>query len=350
LEAQIDSTQESGPADSLTDEITAAFDSYDEVETPDNEATAASPDVDNPDVGDTDTSSDASNSDEVNTKPADEETQAAEVSTVETSAPEHWSQTDKDVFNNSPPELKDWLLARHKSMEADYTKKTTSISDFKRDYEPVQALLEPYRANLAQMGVTPAQYVERLAQADNMLNQNPMQGLKQIAQMYNIDLSQLGQPAEGSESIDPEVQSLRDEINALKGSVTQRQQAEQQERQNTILSEIQTFAEAKDENGELAHPYFEEAMNDIMALAQAERQLGRNPVLNDLYDKAVWSNTSIREQMQAATTAAQAKRATEEARAKAAQAKQAGKSVTGSPSGNSPSADLSLREQLSSQF
>lgn len=356
MDTQTDSTQDNGPAGSLNDELLAAYDSYEETEEQSSERDIPEPDT----VGDTDSIADDSTDSDNLSKDAGEEQETLEAEKEVISekeeggitAPEHWSATDKAVFDNSPPELQEWILARHKSMEADYTRKTQGIADFKRDYEPVQALLDPYKSTLAQMGVTPAQYVERLAQADRKLSQDPVNGLKEIAQMYNIPLSQLGENSsgEGDEFADPEMQTLRQELADLKGSVTQRQQAEYTERQNTIVSEIQQFAEAKDDAGELAHPYFNDVMDDIMMLAQAERTAGRQPVLQDLYDKAIWSNTSVREQMQAAITAAQAKKAIDEASAKAAQAKKASKSVSGAPHGSAPSADLSLREQLSSQF
>lgn len=267
-------------------------------------------------------------------------------------APDHWSADHKEIFNSAPDNLKDWLLERHKSMEADYTRGKQEIADFKRSWEPVEEMYAPYVDQLRQAGVTPQQHIQNLANADRMLNQDPVAGLRQVAQMYNIDLSQLGATGstEGQAEQTPEIQSLQQELAALRGQVDSRLLAEYDQKQNTILSDIGTFSEAKAENGDLAHPYFDQVVNDMVTLANGERSEGREPNLADLYEKAVWSNTSVREQMQAAKESAAQAKTTKEARAKAAKAKKASKSVTGSPAGQMPSDDVSLREQLERQY
>ena len=350
MNPKTDSTPIEEPAGSIADDLRAAIDEIDSAEelaaTDGSETTGdAGNDADN---SDPDSGGDAKPVQQV-AEPDGEGGPAVEAP-PEITAPEHWGAEDREVFTNAPKELQDWLLSRHKAMEGDYTRKAQDISDLKRDYEPVQQLLAPYKANLAQSGISPAQYVERLARADLLLNQNPMEGLKQVAQMYNIDLSQFGKPAEEGDIVDPEVQALRNELADLRGTVNQRQQAESAQQHNTILTEIQSFAEAKDEQGNLAHPHFEVLMEDLMVLAQAERASGRNPVLSDLYDKAVWSNTSTREQMQTAQRTSAAAKADTEARAKAAQAIKASKTVEGSPDGETPPVDMSLRDQIASQM
>jgi len=80
-------------------------------------------------------------------------------------------------------------------------------------------------------------------------------------------------------------------------------------------------------------------------LAQAERLAGREPVLSDLYDKAVWANPSIRAKIQSDQQKASEKKAIEAARAKAAKAKKAAQSVSGT-STNAQPVELGLREML----
>jgi len=265
--------------------------------------------------------------------------------------PEHWAAADKETFSTAPPELQGWLLDRHKQMEGDYTRKTQEVADLRRDYEPVQQMLAPYQANLQQMGVSPSQYIERLANADLMLSQNPIEGLKQVAQMYGIDLANLqGAAPDGDPgAVDPALSTLRQELGDLRQNILRRDQADAQSRQNTILDELQSFSEATDDSGQKAHPHFDEVMNDMVLLAQAERSQGKTPVIKELYERAVWANTSTREQMQTAQQNAAKEQTQKEARAKAAKAKKAGKSVTGS-SGAAPTEELSLRAELTRQM
>lgn len=337
----MDISTESAPMESadgsdLTADLAAAFQEYDKVaESEDsvneNEVTA-----------------------ELSEETADEVTEDTVEEVLEAlCAPEHWSSEHKELFDKlglgeiQGRDAQQFLIDRHKSMEGDYTRKMQDMSDFRHSWEPVEKMYAPYIQQLQQAGLTPQQHIERLANADRLLNQDPISGIQHVAQMYGIDLSQFaGEQAE----ISPEVQALHKELADLRGQIQTREQQQWQERHNTVVNEIEQFAEAKNENDELAHPYFNDVIDDMMLLAQAERARGREPNLQDLYDKAVWSNTSVREQVQKAQQDAAEKKAQEEARAKAAKAKKAARSVTGNPSGQTPSDELSLREQLERQL
>lgn len=260
-------------------------------------------------------------------------------------APEHWSQADKETFSSAPPELQQWLLDRHKSMEGDYTRKSQEISEIKKTWEPVQELFAPHMEQLRANGQTPASVIQRWAQIDQAITQNPQQTIEWLANQYGVKLGQ----SDDDPYIDPQVQSLQQEIQQLKQSVVQREQMESQQRLSTVQNDLQQFAEEKTEAGELAHPYFEDVVEDMVRLAKAEQSAGRTPKIGDLYETAVWANPTIRERMLAAQREAAAKKAEQEARAKAAKAKKAQKTIKSSPDGDSVS-ELSLREQLTQAF
>ncbi len=78
----------------------------------------------------------------------------------------------------------------------------------------------------------------------------------------------------------------------------------------------------------------------MLAHAAAARQAGKTPVLQDLYDQAVWANPATRQKQLAAAEAkakadaeAAQRKAAADAKAKAGAARKAGASVTGAPSG-----------------
>lgn len=347
-----------GPADSIAGELANAFDGYGEDDGQDTddlggheEVGAGDAGVSGVDVSGVDGSDDhGDGGDEDPDKLSGGGDGESEESGSTVTAPEHWSAADKELFESAPEEIRQWLLDRHKSMEGDYTRKTQEISDFRRSWEPVQEMYAPYMDQLHQAGLTPQQHIERLVNADLLLNTDPIQGIQHVAQMYGIDLSQIGEHHGAQQEVSPEVLELRNELNGLKGQIMSREQAQAQERHNAIVSEIETFAEAKDEQGQVAHPHFDEVIDDMMSLARAERAAGREPNLSDLYDKACWSNTSVRKKLLDAEKTAQQAKAEEEARAKAAKAKKASRSVSGSPSGQTPTDDLDLREQLERQL
>lgn len=264
--------------------------------------------------------------------------------------PSNWSEQDKATFKTAPPEVQEWALRRHNEMESAFTKKTQEIADFRRGYEPVDQLFAPHMEELRAQNTTPAEVIQRWYQAEQFLTQDPVGGLQWLAQTFGVDLGQIGQQPEAG-AVDPQVQSLKQELSELKNAWTQREQTEARTRQQAISTEIQTFAAEADGSGQPAHPHFDAVVQDMVHLAQAERAAGRTPVLKELYDKAVWANPSTREKVLASQRQAEAKKQADEARAKAAAARKAGSSVTGAPTtGGGSATDLSLREQLEASF
>ena len=266
-------------------------------------------------------------------------------------APAHWPDEIKGRFGElgklqGGNEWQKWLLDRHKSMEGDYTKKTQAFADFRKNYEPVHSLLEPYLPQLQQAGMGPADLIQRYFEADKRLQENPTDALKWLAEQYGVDLSKLPQ----HQQADPAYTKLQQELAELRRSVQTREQQESQTRLNATLNEINTFADEKDETGNPKRPYFGEVVNDMMALAQALRASGQTPKLQDLYDRAVWANPEVRQRLIAAEKQAQAKLEADEAAKKAARAKKASASVSGSPGASAPRTDRTLREELEAQL
>lgn len=269
----------------------------------------------------------------------------AEEAAVE--APENWPDEDREMFAKQPQEVQKYLLNRHKAMEGDYTRKAQEIAEYRKEYEPVHEMFKPHLQQLRQQGLTPSALIAEWAQIAQQLQNNPAQTLQMLAKYHNVDLSQTDAQTEFQ---DPAVSELQQQLNSLQQSLTQREQSDFQARIDARNLEIQQFSEEKTEAGELAHPYFGDVMDEMAALAKTAQAEGRSPNLKDLYDKAVWMNTSVRNKILSSQREAEDKKRQEEARQKAAKAKQASRSVTGSPGGETPVTDLSIREQLEQAY
>ena len=122
------------------------------------------------------------------------------------------------------------------------------------------------------------------------------------------------------------------------------QQNAYQQQVGGIEAQVQQFAEAKDESGNPAHPYFGEVYEDMVGLAQQRPGVG----LDQLYDAAIWGNPGVRAKVLAAqnhTADQERKRKDAEAVAKA---KRGGVSVSGAgttvPNGASDDIDDILNE------
>jgi hypothetical protein len=305
--------------------------------------------------------------------------------------PAHWTASDKAMFKLQPADVQDFLLRRHKAMEADYTKKIEAITDLKKEYEPVQQLFAPYVDVLKQKGLTPQTVIRRWADVETALASGKgVDIIDGLVKGYGIDKAQLAQrlgftstpPAAGSS--DQQTQGDKapaagndDPTEALLTKLEQRlaqkfqpalakveqwettqltaaQQA-QKAREDAVEAEITSFKSATDKEGNLLHPYYDEVESAMIALAQhyvATKQ--PIPKIDALYDQAVWANPSTREALLATRQAAQVARANEEARAKAASARRAASSVTGAPGSGQATRpvrnDLDLRGQLEEAF
>lgn len=314
----------------LTDELSAAYENYETEEPTDDPAE----DIEIEEAEETEGSVDEA------VEPADEVEETAETEELAVmQPPEHWPAEDKEMFAAQTPEAQQFLLNRHKAMEGDYTRKMQEMAPL-REYEPVKQMFAPYEDQLRQSGSSPAQIIQRWAQVDQQLTQDPASTIAWLAQQYGVNLD--GEAPQ----VNPEVMTLKQELSELRNSISQREQAEYSAKQSAAMNDVTAFYEEKTEAGELAHPYIDEVMGDMIALAKTEVAEGKQPKLSDLYDRAVWMNTSVREKHLASQRQAEEAKRQAEARQKAAKAKRAAKTVTGSPSGSSPDPDLSLQDQL----
>lgn len=331
---------------SLSETISAAFDESDKT---DEQSSAPDRDEanDQSDIKDQEADKDQPDAEDKSGKKDTGDQDGKDEGQPETvNPPAHWSAADKEAFKGATKDVQEWALRREKEMTADYTRKTQDIANFRRTWDPVHQMFAPH----IQQGANPASIIQGWAQVAQHLQQNPAQALQQLARQYNIDMSSLTQgekPDNDDLFVDPRVAQMQQQLQQLQSHLQSRDQAELHTRQRSYENEIQSFAEQKTEAGEAAHPFFDDVMQDMMTLARAQIASGQQPKLQDLYEKAVWSNPLIRERQLAAQQQAAAKIAEKEAIEKAKKAQKASKSVGGSAPGE-PAKDMSIRESLES--
>jgi hypothetical protein len=280
---------EAEPVETIEDEISAVIDANEEkedeeelevLEPDDAEAEPAETEVD--EVSDDDGEGDESD-DEPDDDAGDDDRGESDDDTGEDDdkleAPEHWAASDREVFNSQPKEAQEFLLARHKAMEGDYTRKSQAIASDKRQFDAITDALAPYQAEFAQAGLDSAGAVRQLASWHNALRTGGQAAVLQLANTYGIDMS----VSEDQEYVDPAVQALRNQVSELKHQTTRQEQMAQQEKQQQILNVIQNFATETDSEGNLAHPHFEVLQDDITRLFQS----GMASDLPDAYRKAL---------------------------------------------------------------
>jgi len=270
--------------------------------------------------------------------------------------PQHWAEADRATFKEQTPKAQRWLLDRHKSMEGDYTRRVQEIA-------PITKALDRWKPYIQARGTSSEQVIETLLGVEHQLytgSQDQKQEVfAKLANDYGVDLDalyshRLERQAE-DESMDPAVKALKQELDGVRSEFsnfkTQSQQSEEQAQAARIEAannKILAFREMKTEAGEPAHPYFSDVEADMAALAIAERQAGREPDLQQLYDRAIWANPSVRATMLAAETSAADSKRREADRQKVAKAKKAASSISGSPNGSATRAQpkLGIRDNI----
>ena len=243
-----------------------------------------------------------------------ETNQASEVA-AETpiDAPVHWSDEHKETFKGLPRQAQQFVLDRHRSMESDYTRKTTELSERSKQYDRYASfdkLFEPYRPRLQAMGLDESGAIQRLLNAQSMLERDPKSALAQLAKQYGVEFGEAG----SNQFADPDLQRVSQELAQLKMSIAQREQAEQQTRQGQLLGEIEAFKSSKDETGNPKYPHFDKLRPAIAGLLHA----GDAKDLADAYDRAAWAHPEVRteilERQRKTEAEATAKAAAEKAR------------------------------------
>jgi hypothetical protein len=307
-------------------------------------------------------------------------TKAAESAKAETALTGRWSAKDKETFKALPPEGKDLFLRRHKEMEGAFVRKTQEIAAFRKEYEPVHKLLEPWADRMKTRGYTPSSLITAWANVEKRLMDGDGVGVVAgLIKGYSLDMGKIAQalglrplprdPAaadgvkpplpngDGSHiQLPPELtqqlHSLQQRLDAADRERADRQRFAETSAVAKAEADLEAFKSAQDDKGNLLHPHFDDLEDDMLQLAQAAIA-ARKPVppLMTLYETAVWANPSTRKAKLAADQKAQQAKAADEARAKAAAAKKAASSVTGAPgAGHAPASrtkgEPTLREQL----
>ena len=208
------------------------------------------------------------------------------------------------MFAKQTPEAQKWLMDRHKAMEGDYTQKLQVLAQQRQAVQGIQSFAEHVGRYSQQLnGVDPRFIVDRAFNIHNTLtNGTPEQkiaALKQLVEEYGI-----APPGEGGQQAAPAAPAPDPRIDQMMGYLAyqhqQQQNAGQQAqaaRRQYYAREITSFMAEKNEQGELAHPYFADVEDTIAQLAAAEVAAGKTPKLSELYEAACYMTPSVRERL-----------------------------------------------------
>lgn len=103
----------------------------------------------------------------------------------EIEAPSHWASEDREVFKALDKKGQNFLLRRHREMEAGYTKKLQSHSEDVKIAESYRKKLTPHEGYIKQIGIDPMDAFEKLISAEIKLRTGSPQ--EKAALLQNLD-------------------------------------------------------------------------------------------------------------------------------------------------------------------
>lgn len=273
-----------------------------------------------------------------------------------------WKPEARDALGRfaSNPEFKphfDVLQKQLEEINGYQTRRDQEFSGYRQKIDPVYQVLAPYEQRYAMQGMSLQQGVQQLFQSAEFLAtspdealpwlgqtyrpQNPGETLQRLAQAWGVDVNSIDQPY-----VDPTVTALlnplQQQVQQLTQQIQQQQAGQQYQQQASLVHEISAFEQAKDVNGALLHPHFDEVFDDMLKAVN----MGYAKSIGEAYEMAVSMNPQARERAQAGAAEAAKRKALDEAAARtraAEKAEGASRTVTGKGKG-SRLGELSLRE------
>jgi hypothetical protein len=243
-------------------------------------------------------------------------------------APATWTPEQKAQWGTIPRPLQEAYLKREKEFAQGIEAKANELKEVRAFREALEPVIGPHRQYLMQAGSVEAG-IKNLLDTSSFAAQHPVQFIQWFAQQKGVDLSTMQQQPQGE--VNPEVAQLRQMVNGLQGQLQQFTSHAQEQRQRTLTSEIEAFANAKDQQGAPLRPHFETVRAEIFELIPLIR--AKNPaysvtqVMEAAYERAVRVNDEVWGKIQ--SEKAEKDRLAKEAAERAAKAKLALKSLTG---------------------
>lgn len=247
--------------------------------------------------------------------------------------PYSWSAENKELFGKLPREMQDYLSKREQERESFVGRKAQEVSAVREKYAPVERIVTQYGDTFKRANIDPYQGIESLVLAQQYLDKDPVGALRLMAQSYGLDLSQLANGTEQTETAQPQaypqMHYLTNELDNIRGKLAAIEQEKMAQQQRAAVSEVETFANEMDSSGKLVRPFMadvhEQMMDEVRLIRSRQPELPARQILQQAYETGCWKNPHVRgrliEQQRAPQVQAQ----------RVQQAKLAGSSVRGAP-------------------
>jgi hypothetical protein len=206
-------------------------------------------------------------------------------------APQSWSAEEKAHWAKVPPEAQSVIARR----ETEAHRQISQMGQQIKATEPVRSVLDQHRDYLQRIGRSPEDAMSAFFKASRHLDQDPQAAIRNLAQMYRVDLRALanGQPQQPTvPATDPRLEAR---LRRMEAEATNRSRAEQAQREQSVIETIEKFAQDK------SHPHFNDLEDEILAqlpgIQKLSPHLSPEQQLDQAYEKAKWAHPNIRERI-----------------------------------------------------
>lgn len=239
-------------------------------------------------------------------------------------APDHWPEDQREVFGELPRKAQEIWMDRERQIHS-------WVSQKGQEYAAIDRALEPIQEQARLHGRTPDQVITQLVGWHGRLSEGKPEDFVALARLYGVDLAQQRPDAPDEEVfVDPHVEALRQTNEQLQGQIQQLtqqmtgfNQSREAEVSQQVNNAITVFSSARDESGNLAHPYFDR-LRPVMSVLMKS---GQAKTLEEAYEAAEWQDPTLRQQKIAALQTQQVTAAVQEVRETQTEAVQKAKGV-----------------------
>lgn len=200
---------------------------------------------------------------------------AAVTPTPDVPPPQSWAKDKHDLWKTLPPEAREQIQHREKQM-------LEGLGQYREHFDFGKAMKEaaaPFQPMMAQYGLDAPKAFATLLAAHQRLTSGTFE--QRAAEYHRLGQAMgfIQQPG-----VDPAMREVMERQSRIEGELVRHQREQYEAHKQKISSEVLAFSEAKDEQGNPKHPYFDEVAEDIVLF------INNGASLEDAYQRAVRAN------------------------------------------------------------
>jgi len=195
--------------------------------------------------------------------------------------PQSWAAQMREKWSTLSPDVRRYVAEREAETHRRITEQGQEVAKLKQ----LDEVVAPYRQAFNLAGVQEAAALRQVLETQALLQRDPVNGLRWIAQQFGVTADQLVQMVPQPRQLAPEAQALWNEVQQLKAANAAQQAQQQQAMQTGLQAEIAEFSKDR--------PHFEAVREKMGQLIGSQVASG----LADAYEMAILAVPEIRQQV-----------------------------------------------------